>query len=437
MRLRTLLCGLWLALHLWFIHPFMALAEPILQSQVGEKIGVVRLRSGVLPGVVIGSHHEGMLKIRQQRYTATGNLDDRLEEVARRIIEDELAQAGYPLAGANHQSVFADQLPDETEPPRFLIGGTVTRVTINTFDSWFGGTTEEQRTIRWEVLDRETNRIIANRETSGQAQASGVDNPEATYATIRQSFRAFLEETQLQAQLQQVTVPIATTTSRPYTLAAHTDPNRSLPVGEIVRRSLPAVALVKAGTARGSGFFIDPSLLITNQHVVGSAFSVQLELYDGSRHTAKVLKRDAKADLALLQVNQPISELTGLSVCHTGAVRVGDEVFAIGNPLRLTNTVTRGIISAVRTTDRRHLIQTDVAINPGNSGGPLFNQYGAVVGIITEKFASTGVEGLGFALPIAESLQHLGIEVETPEMDALNACGNPVEGILTSQLVQD
>lgn len=74
--------------------------------------------------------------------------------------------------------------------------------------------------------------------------------------------------------------------------------------------------------------------------------------------------------------------------------------------------MTKGIVSGIRTIGSRDLIQTDVAINPGNSGGPLLNQHGAVIGIVTEKMVSQGIEGLGFALPISESLQNLDVFVK-------------------------
>ncbi|MDX2096360.1 MAG: trypsin-like peptidase domain-containing protein [Leptolyngbyaceae cyanobacterium bins.59] len=425
MKLPTFVLSFLLFLLLVLVNPYSSQAE-VVSTAPEEHIGVASIRSNVLPGIMIGGHYEGLLKILQQPYTASGSVGEQMETVMRRIIEDELSQSGYLPWGMNQQSVFADQLPEEMEPPRFLMGGTITQVEFNTYDSWLGRTTEERRAIRWEVLDRQTNRIVARQETWGSAKVPGLDNPAAIYESTRKSFQAFLAQANLDALVHPVSITQHPASPSRYEVTAIVHPDASLPVREILRHAVPETVTIRSNAGRGSGFFIDESgLLLTNQHVVGSAFSVNVDLYDGSTHPAHILKRNVKSDLALLQMEDPISGIQGLPLCHTGAIHVGEEVVAIGNPLRLTNTVTRGIVSAIRTTGRRHLIQTDVAINPGNSGGPLLNYGGAVIGIITEKVASPGVEGLGFALPIAESLQQLGIQVRTPNDVELNSCGNP------------
>jgi serine protease Do len=121
-----------------------------------------------------------------------------------------------------------------------------------------------------------------------------------------------------------------------------------------------------------------------------------------------------------------ISAVSGLPICHTDVVRVGQSVVAIGNPLSFSNSVTQGIVSGFRRNSSRSLIQTDTAVNPGNSGGPLLNREGAVIGIVTEKIASEGIEGLGFALPIGEVLQRLNVSIDLPTNSNLDPCGNPL-----------
>jgi serine protease Do len=186
MRSPSLVWSALIFLCLLFLPALPAHAEETLPL---ERIGVARLRSGVLPGVVVGGHYEGVLKILQTHYTAQGYLDEAMETAARRLMEQELLKAGYTVAQSQPQSVFADHLMDEIEPPRFLIGGTITQTHLNTYDSWFDRTTEDQRTIWWEVFDREANRVIASQETTGTGRVSGVDNPAATYEAIKDSFR--------------------------------------------------------------------------------------------------------------------------------------------------------------------------------------------------------------------------------------------------------
>jgi serine protease Do len=411
--------------------PAQASENTELQPENIAKIGVARIRSGVLPGVVIGGRYDGILKILQERYTAAGRLDDRLEAASRQIVEDELLQAGYDITRSQSDEVFEEQLIEEAETARFLIGGRITQVSLNSYSSWFGDSTHDRRTIRWEVFDRNTGRIIYREQTPGEAVATGIDNVSATYEAIRASFRELLSEPDFAEALQRATEVTSNPTApiANYEIHALASANQPLSAEQIARNSIPSIVWIHAPTGRGSGFFIDNSgLVVTNRHVVGDAFSVKVHLYDGSIHTGRVVKRDA-SDVALVKLEGEKTNVPGLPVCYTHAVQVGEDVIAIGNPLALSNTVTKGIISGIRSLGNRNLIQTDVAVNPGNSGGPLLNQQGVVVGIVTEKMTSRGVEGLGFALPIGESLQRLNVSVKSPTNAPTDRCGNPLPSI--------
>jgi S1-C subfamily serine protease len=164
-------------------------------------------------------------------------------------------------------------------------------------------------------------------------------------------------------------------------------------------RALPAVASIDSGSGRGSGFFIRPDLVVTNNHVIEGQNSVTL-LADGNKYTARVASASAAIDVALLQVFNPNPQQPTLRLGTAATARPGEEVIAIGYALgSLSNTVTRGIVSAVRqTTSNVTLIQTDAAINPGNSGGPLLDRTGTVIGI--NSMRNNGGEGLGFAIAI-------------------------------------
>ena len=162
----------------------------------------------------------------------------------------------------------------------------------------------------------------------------------------------------------------------------------------------------------GSGFIITADgYIVTNYHVIDSADTVKVTLYDGSTYDAKIVGGDEDYDIAVLKI-----EATGLKAVTFGdssKLQVGEDIAAIGNPLgELTFSMSEGIVSCV---DRAinldgtpfNMIQVTAAINPGNSGGPLFNTYGEVVGIVSAKYSSysnTAVEGLGFAIPINDVL---------------------------------
>lgn len=155
----------------------------------------------------------------------------------------------------------------------------------------------------------------------------------------------------------------------------------------------------------GSGVIINSDgYIITNYHVIESATSITVRTTDGTEYKASVVGSDEDADIAVLKV-----DATGLLAAKLGnssSLVVGEQVLAIGNPLgKLGGSVTVGYISALDreiTVDGKKmtLLQTDTSINPGNSGGGLFNLAGELVGVVNAKSSGSGIEGLGFAIPI-------------------------------------
>ncbi len=155
--------------------------------------------------------------------------------------------------------------------------------------------------------------------------------------------------------------------------------------------------------AMGSGFIISPDgYILTNNHMVGDAKKVEIELTDDRKFTAKIVGTDPVSDVAVVKIDA--ENLPYLELGDSDTLEVGEWVLAIGNPLGLSHTVTAGIVSAkgrsVGLADIENFIQTDAAINRGNSGGPLINLDGKVVGINTAIVGATGNIGIGFAIPI-------------------------------------
>ena len=158
---------------------------------------------------------------------------------------------------------------------------------------------------------------------------------------------------------------------------------------------------------QGSGFILDKQgHILTNNHVIDNAQRVEVTLADKHKYKASVVGIDKQHDLALLLINAP--NLVPATLAESGGLVVGQRVYAIGNPFGLSGTMTRGIISAIRSIGVQggapieDAIQTDAAVNPGNSGGPLLNSRGEVIGVTT-LIASAGADqsaGIGFAIPI-------------------------------------
>lgn len=190
----------------------------------------------------------------------------------------------------------------------------------------------------------------------------------------------------------------------PTTIAPPPADTASLPVAtsleDVVSRVLPAVASISAGQSRGTGFFVRADRVLTNAHVIQGQSSVTL-MVGNATYTARVERVSQSSDLALLQVNGANPAQPTLRLGSVAGARVGQEVIAVGSALGvLSNTVTRGIVSAVRQVGAVTLIQTDAAINPGNSGGPLVDRSGMVIGINSMGISAQAGQGLAFAVAI-------------------------------------
>jgi S1-C subfamily serine protease len=167
------------------------------------------------------------------------------------------------------------------------------------------------------------------------------------------------------------------------------------------------VTNVPRGT--GSGFIWDPAgHVVTNVHVIAGAAAANVKLADGRDYEATLVGASLAHDIAVLKIRVPKNQPQPMAVGTSHDLRVGQKVFAIGNPFGLDWTLTTGIVSAL---DRslegdsgsviRHLIQTDAAINPGNSGGPLLDSSGRLIGVNTAIYSPSGASaGVGFAVPV-------------------------------------
>jgi serine protease Do len=198
---------------------------------------------------------------------------------------------------------------------------------------------------------------------------------------------------------------------------------------------------------QGSGFIIDAAgYVVTNNHVVGEADRVTVELSDGRQLPARVVGADPQTDIALLKIDAG-AQLPTVPWGNSDTLRVGEPVLAMGNPFGLGGSATAGIVSArgrqIGAGPYDDFIQTDASINPGNSGGPLFNSQGEVVGVNTAIFSpSRGNIGIGFAVPsklaqrVVESLRQggkvergwLGVSLQPVDRDLAAALGTGEAG---------
>ena len=167
----------------------------------------------------------------------------------------------------------------------------------------------------------------------------------------------------------------------------------------MVDRVMPAVVLIETTGGRGSGFYVRHDTLITNVHVVENDSYVTLRRNDGTTVNARVESKAPAFDIAILKVATPSASQVVIPMGSAHSLKPGQEIIVIGSALgTLQNSVSRGIVSGLRTSGGATLVQTDAATNPGNSGGPMLDRNGAVIGITTMGYRNS--EGLNFGVAI-------------------------------------
>ena len=196
------------------------------------------------------------------------------------------------------------------------------------------------------------------------------------------------------------------------------DPEEQVNVS-VYKKGVPSVVNIKSRSVsfnffygvvpeegQGSGFILDKEgHVLTNYHVIANARQIEATLYNRKTYKADLIGVDRPHDLAVIQIHG--GGFTPATLGDSRGLQVGQKVFAIGNPFGLSGTMTRGIVSSIRSVQEPggagidEAIQTDAAINPGNSGGPLLNSKGEVIGINTLIASNVGQSaGIGFAIPI-------------------------------------
>lgn len=254
---------------------------------------------------------------------------------------------------------------------------------------------------------------------------------------------------------------------RPVAVAAHSDEEENI---SIYDRAAPSVVNIVnttvsydfflqpvPATGSGSGVIVDTQgHIVTNYHVIEGAKSLEVTLFDGTKHSATVVGADPGDDLAVIRIDAPPEKLVPARFGDSSSLKVGQKALAIGNPFGLDKTLTVGIISSLGRTMRatngrliRGIIQTDAAINPGNSGGPLLDGDGSLIGVNTAIFSPVGGSiGIGFAIPANTvkkvlapliskgfvSRPWLGIAGQNMDADSARVLGFNTPGILIADV---
>jgi S1-C subfamily serine protease len=330
----------------------------------------------------------------------------------------ELRAANYNVVG-DPDALFDDPSDWKAE---YLVAGAVKNMKAELCYSYgsFEGDTDVSgfvvMDVNWQVYSRLDRRVVYQTTTQGRGVTSSsvTGDPDVFLDAFAQATRNLLGDRGFY-ELITGDVPSTEQAKR----AGHA-PTAFAPRGlftQPIAANMAAVrnnvVVVYAGGGHGSGFVIDDAGdLLTNEHVVRTAERVRVRFESGEEATAAVLATDVRRDVALLRIDR--GGTGGLPI-RSELPAIGAEVYAVGAPLdpSYSATVSKGIVSALRTIDGELWIQSDVNVQPGNSGGPLLDARGNIVGI-TSRGESTDAgtpSGINFFVPIADALSRLGLSL--------------------------
>lgn len=323
----------------------------------------------------------------------------------------ELRSAGYRVIGGE-SLLFAQ---DESAKARYTVGGTIRSIRFVLYgDFWSGiqvnAPLELGMQVEWQVYDTLNKKVCFTVTTKGYSKQTGTFT-KAMQDTFQEAFRNLISQQTFADAVKVNKSPVEKSDWEKLTLAPAAKAALKLPAD--LTKAMGAVFTIKAGAAHGTGFFISANgYALTAAHVVSGLETVTVRLANGIELEAKVVRSSPKSDTALLKVQGGGFAAFALG----GAPVVGDDVFVIGTPMseELEKSVSKGVVSGLRKIDDVESIQTDAAVNPGNSGGPMLNDRGEVIGIVSQKLAGVGVEGLGFAIPVEKARTALNLSFETP-----------------------
>ena len=320
------------------------------------------------------------------------------------MIIEELRNFGHNIVGAENL-VFG---VNESARAQMMLGGTISE--LKSEFNPIADTRQCRITITWQLFDIRKGQVVYEVETRHQGTMRPREKLTINHVhlLVKNALWSLMSRYHF-VRMMRVQTTTNTGTNRfekgHFKTCAgevHKLPDDTAAVKE-------AIAIIRDGTIMGSGFFFsEDGMVMTAAHCIGNSRQVKIVTHGGIELDATVLRSDPDRDVAILKVAGNGFPCLPLEMTLPAE---GSDVYALGNPLdeELAFTVTKGIVSAVRTLDNHPIIQTDAGVNPGNSGGPLLSETGRVLGVVTSKIVGVASEGIAFAVPVLNATASLSI----------------------------
>ena len=386
---------------------------PIDMGQAGSKsVSFERVILTMEAGAPMGKVTGGLLNIAHRSLRANpGEASKACVQVGR----EELRKAHYTTLDES-DTLFGDH---QIEKYRYQLGANITwmHLDIHVQPRWSTVTVTSRGNVAvtWQVFDTRADKIVFTLKTltpfQDVAKEDSGSNPEL--AMFRKAVRDLLAQKEFAAFMSPDTPePAGASGNLPAVKITPAADGSAVLLPDDFGVILDAFITLEPGRVIGSAFLISPDgYALTAAHVVSGLKTVPARLHSGIVLDAEVIRINDEADVALIKL--PGSSFKALSLRAAGEPPIGSDVFVVGNPRlkELDASVSKGVVSGNRSIGGHKYLQTDAAANPGSSGGPVLDRKGNVLGIISWKFAGAEVQGLAFAVPLADAMSSLNINL--------------------------
>lgn len=257
-------------------------------------------------------------------------------------------------------------------------------------------------TVEWRVTERQSGALAYSVTTRGYAADASLGLNELASAALDRAAASLARRPRLAEAVAKAHSGVAV--DRTVHVRRCSPPTLKLPADML--NTFESVLVVRTSGAVGTGVSISPDgFVLTAAHVAPKGATITVTTHAGQTLPATVIRRDTSQDLALLHVDGLPASCLGLG---QAPAEIGRELFIVGTPAGLDYSVSKGVISGVRSLGEERFLQTDASINPGNSGGPMLDPNGGVIAIVSWKIKAAGFEGLGFGVPADAVVDRLG-----------------------------